>query len=379
MSEKLSRKSSGSQAPALPARGKLRAVAGGKPAEPTEKRLGRERRNPQRSGQADLPRERSAPAGHEHYLLPHNTRGMAAFLLGAYAAAALVANSIPGVAVLAAVGLSVMLVFVGSMLAPVERRIETSPALRLGLVLLTIVTPMAAVGFAFAQWVLEGLEWQWAVATVICTGAAAAVMFEGRIIPLFAAKIAMWAAFALVDPQLITLVAVAGAMLALLLIARLEWASAEKRRLEREARERVAARAEDILRSFEESGQGWFWETDRRGLITYISPKAAAVLGKSSEELRGRPLSEIVDSAAGAAEAERTLAFHLSARSAFQVAGLASCPLRFAHRARQPRADGSGARADPRRPQRSRTRLRGAHARSRPLQAGQRHARPSGR
>ncbi len=108
------------------------------------------------------------------------------------------------------------------------------------------------------------------------------------------------------------------AALALLLIAHLEWTQAEKRRIEREARERVAARAEDILRSFEESGQGWFWETDRRGLITYISPKAAAALGKSSDELRGRPLSEIVDNAAGAADAERTLAFHLSARSAFQ-------------------------------------------------------------
>ncbi|MGY6552033.1 MAG: EAL domain-containing protein [Erythrobacter sp.] len=90
----------------------------------------------------------------------------------------------------------------------------------------------------------------------------------------------------------------------------------------------MAARAEDILRSFEESGQGWFWETDRRGLLTYISPKAAAVLGKTSDELSGRPLSEIVNSAAansssgktdaGKADAERTLAFHLSARSAFQ-------------------------------------------------------------
>jgi diguanylate cyclase (GGDEF)-like protein/PAS domain S-box-containing protein len=116
---------------------------------------------------------------------------------------------------------------------------------------------------------------------------------------------------------MLTLVSLVGAALTLALIARLEWKAAERHRREREARERVAARAEDILRSFEETGQGWFWETDRRGLITYILPKAALVLGKRVEGICGQPLSTIVDAGAGAVGAERTLSFHLSARSAF--------------------------------------------------------------
>ncbi len=86
----------------------------------------------------------------------------------------------------------------------------------------------------------------------------------------------------------------------------------------RDARERVAARAEDILRSFEESGQGWFWESDRRGLLTYISPKVARVLGRGEAEMVGQPLGIIVNPGASGLEAERTLSFHLSARSAFE-------------------------------------------------------------
>ena len=297
-------------------RGQLHAVADSDAGQPAEKRAGRDRRNPQRvSGQKV---ERQPTASDERHILPQNTRAMAAFLVGCYAASGLVAGQIPGNGVIMAAALSVLLVFIGSFAAPLERQPDASRLLRLGLVLLTIVVPMAASGFAYAQWVAEGLHWQWAVATLIVSGAASAAMFEGRIIPLFCAKIATWSAFAMIDPTGPTLIALVGAALAMVLIARLEWARAERLRVEREARERVAARAEDILRSFEESGQGWFWETDRRGLITYISPKAAAVLGKSSEELQGRPLSEIVDSAAGAADAERTLAFHLSARSAFQ-------------------------------------------------------------
>ena len=319
MSEQLNRKIVAPQAAAPAARGRLRSVETPKPADSPEKRLGRDRRNPQRhAGQNTSAQRRQPSASDERHMLPQNTRAMAAFLAGCYAVSVLVAGDIPGNGVIIAAALSVLLVFTGSLVAPIERRPDASRMVRFALVMGTIVAPMAATGFAYAQWVQEGLSWQWAVATLIVSGAAAAAMFEGRIVPLFCAKIAAWAAFATIDASSTTLIALVGAGLAMVLIARLEWARAERQRIEREARERVAARAEDILRSFEESGQGWFWETDRRGLITYISPKAAAVLGKSSEELHGRPLSEIVDSAAGAADAERTLAFHLSARSAFQ-------------------------------------------------------------
>jgi len=319
MSEQVSRKFVTSQPTGPLARSQIRPVANADAARLGEKRVGRERRSPDRAGgKTGQAVERQPTASDQRHILPQNTRAMAAFLVGCFAVSGVVAGGLPGNGVIMAAAISVLLVFIGSFAAALERRPDASWLLRFGLVILTIIAPMAATGYAYSQWVNEGLDWQWAVATLIVSGAAAAAMFEGRIIPLFCAKIATWSAFAMIDPSAPTLIALLGAALAMVLIARLEWAKAERLRVEREARERVAARAEDILRSFEESGQGWFWETDRRGLITYISPKAAAVLGKASDELQGRPLSEIVDSAAGAADAERTLAFHLSARSAFQ-------------------------------------------------------------
>lgn len=41
-----------------------------------------------------------------------------------------------------------------------------------------------------------------------------------------------------------------------------------------------------LMSEYEESGLGWFWETDAEGRVVYLSPQAAALFGKSVEELR---------------------------------------------------------------------------------------------
>ncbi len=256
-------------------------------------------------------------ATEQTFFLPRQAGGMTLFLLAAFAIAVIVFQGLPSVTTCAAALASATLFACGSLFADTERRAESVSALRLGIVFVGIVLPMACAGIALAMWVGEGLPWQWAIGTMVCINAAAAAMFDMRIMSLFCAKIASWAGFAVLVPQPVTYAAVIAAAITVLLIARLEWKAASDRRLSRETRERVAARAEDILRSFEETGQGWFWETDRRGLLTYISPKAATALGKTTDEVVGCPLSEIVDPSKGAADAERTLAFHLSARSAF--------------------------------------------------------------
>ncbi len=89
----------------------------------------------------------------------------------------------------------------GSFAAPLERRPDASRTLRYGLVVLVIAAPMGAVGYAYAHWVMNGLAWQWAVAALICIGAGTAAMFEGRIIPMFCAKIALWSSFGLLAPN----------------------------------------------------------------------------------------------------------------------------------------------------------------------------------
>lgn len=257
------------------------------------------------------------PASEQSFLLPREAGGMTLFLVAAFTMAAVVHQSLPTTLTLSLALASAALFACGSLFAATERHAETGRNARLAIVFVGIVLPMACAGLALALWVSEGLHWQWAIATLVCINAAAAALFDMRIISLFCAKIASWAGFAILVPNNVTYAAVIAAALTLSLIARLEWKAAQRRRVAREARERVAARAEDILRSFEETGQGWFWETDRRGLISYISPKAATVLGKTTDEVVGCPLSEIVDVSQGPADAERTLAFHLSARSAF--------------------------------------------------------------
>ncbi len=81
-----------------------------------------------------------------------------------------------------------------------------------------------------------------------------------------------------------------------------------------------ALKAAVLLREFEESRRGWFWETDAGGLITYISPELATALGLSVEHLLCTPMTSLVLHELGerrTGDGERTLGFHLSTRLAF--------------------------------------------------------------
>jgi len=286
-----------------------------------DKRNMRDRRKNDRgrrnSAAFDVAKNSSPSAGHYFYL-PKSQKIMAFVMLLVFVIASGVARTVPLLLPVLAAMVSVGILFCGGFLSKVERGATMPSFARHLLVLVAIVAPMALAGYALASWVQVGLAWQWAVASLVCINAASAAIFGSRIVSLFTSKISIWASFALLQPSPLTTFAVVGAALALMLIARMEWKAAEKRRRAAEARDRVAARAEDILRSFEETGQGWFWETDRRGLINYISPSAAVVLGKTVDMLRGEPLTAIVNADAGAADAERTLGFHLSARSSFR-------------------------------------------------------------
>jgi len=83
----------------------------------------------------------------------------------------------------------------------------------------------------------------------------------------------------------------------------------------------TALKAAVLLREFEESRRGWFWETDQRGLISYISPQIPAGFGLSVDQLLGTPMTGMVlhesGDGTGTGDGERTLGFHLSTRLAF--------------------------------------------------------------
>ena len=73
--------------------------------------------------------------------------------------------------------------------------------------------------------------------------------------------------------------------------------------------ERVSRRAEDILADYEETGQGWFWETDRRGALTYVSrPRRARMLGSTGRRADRPPVRRTVRPRRDrASDGERTL------------------------------------------------------------------------
>jgi diguanylate cyclase (GGDEF)-like protein/PAS domain S-box-containing protein len=81
-----------------------------------------------------------------------------------------------------------------------------------------------------------------------------------------------------------------------------------------------ASRPARLLDELENSGSAWFWETDRRGRILYLSPRVARALDYRPEDIVGRPLAIIASTEAsksGSAVAERTIPFLLSTQTAF--------------------------------------------------------------
>jgi diguanylate cyclase (GGDEF)-like protein/PAS domain S-box-containing protein len=82
--------------------------------------------------------------------------------------------------------------------------------------------------------------------------------------------------------------------------------------------DRTLLRAEEILADYEQTGQGWFWETDRKGAVTYISPTISQLLGCEPASLLGRPFIDLFILDAAEQVGERTLLFHLNSRSSFQ-------------------------------------------------------------
>ena len=104
-----------------------------------------------------------------------------------------------------------------------------------------------------------------------------------------------------------------------MLLATLRQATADRdRAIARHQQDLRAQRSDRLLQEHERTGRGWFWETDRQGRLTYISDTLAQSLNLKADALIGRPITDIVkpgDRKQG--DGERTLGFHLSARTGF--------------------------------------------------------------
>jgi diguanylate cyclase (GGDEF)-like protein len=80
-----------------------------------------------------------------------------------------------------------------------------------------------------------------------------------------------------------------------------------------------AKKSLNFVDEFENSGRGWFWETDSRGTLSYVSRQLADDFECAPEALLGRQFTDLlsVDQGSDSLEERKTLGFHLSARFPF--------------------------------------------------------------
>ena len=90
-----------------------------------------------------------------------------------------------------------------------------------------------------------------------------------------------------------------------------------RRRLALDAEARKALRFVD---EFENSGRGWFWETNAEGTLSYVSQQLADDFECDAKSLLGRQFTDLLSvdrETDGPTEERKTLGFHLSARFPF--------------------------------------------------------------
>lgn len=207
--------------------------------------------------------------------------------------------------------------------AKLERASRTASKWLMPFGWLTVLLPVGLFAASLISWHAHaGLGWPWIVAGILTMNTLSFALLTDRPAQQIACLLTSWgvAAFIVGTPSAF------GAWLlgsfTTALIGHYKAKTYNSRQLERQARERARNRAEDILRDYEETGQGWFWETDRRGLLTYVSPSIAKVTQRPETEILGRHFTELFDLGEDNRDGERTLAFHLSARSSFQELGV---------------------------------------------------------
>ncbi|RVU03979.1 EAL domain-containing protein [Novosphingobium umbonatum] len=236
--------------------------------------------------------------------------------------------ALPNPVVLVLAAISAVLVAAGGRFAAFERSPQRPQSARIAAMLTGVALPMAMFGAAMALWRYSTVGHGNVAAilgAVLVISILVAVTLSGRLFALIVAQACLWGALAITSgmPVIMGIYGLGCAMGVVLAVrqAKLDRAAQASQR----ETLRAQHRAEEILTEFEQTGQGWFWETDRKGLMTYVSPTTAAQLGKDQAQLLGQSLTDLFEVEQGKAEGERSLLFHLTARSSF-----ADLPLRAA-------------------------------------------------
>ncbi|MEN7536091.1 EAL domain-containing protein [Aurantiacibacter flavus] len=189
---------------------------------------------------------------------------------------------------------------------------------KLAVCIVFVALPPFLFALGMAHWAIDGgLPTDAMAAAVAGTSIVAGAYLRRRPALMFAVHMACGLAMTISFSSVAGWGTLALALLVSTLISKEQWDEQLRDQQELEANERAQTRARDILADYEETGQGWFWEIDRRAQLTYVSPPVAEILGLDVGALIGQPLTRLFDMDQSGDESERSLQFHLSARSAF--------------------------------------------------------------
>ncbi len=261
----------------------------------------------------------TTPLSH-HFLIPATWQLMAPFMVLGLLLNGLATLELPPPASAALAVVAAAIAAFTPLLVKLERSGSLCTKRRHLLMLAGVAVPMALFGFAIALWTIESPnpDWESAIGVLVAIGILASTLLSGRVASKSSAMVSLWLGMAAyVGSGFSYGILLAALALGACLAFRQSRLAAREAEQQREI-SRAQHRAEELLAEYEQSGQGWFWETDRRGMIAYVSPTIGALLGKDNASLIGRPLTELFILDSEGEERERTLNFQLSARSSFQ-------------------------------------------------------------
>lgn len=253
-----------------------------------------------------------------HYLIAREWVFMAPVMALSLLIASLLQLAFPPIAVVTLTIAAIALTGATKIFVNFERTPGRSTTMRYLAAIIAIALPMQLFGFGMALWAGQGgLDWPIVIAVIAINGAVISITLTSRLPAMVAGHIALWTGLCLVSPSLSTVLVLLigcglGVLAAFLQGHRDRAIDARQRELER-----VQVRAERLLAEYEQTGLGWFWETDRRGTISYLSSPICRLLGRKADELIGKPFTDLFILDESNREGERTLNFHLSARSSF--------------------------------------------------------------
>ncbi len=200
-----------------------------------------------------------------------------------------------------------------------EEALASSRLDRLFLVLALVSLPMGLFGGAIAYWIGNGVgNWHLALAALAGIAALGSLLQAGRRYMILFVQVPLWGVLAMGERSVAGLCAVSLLVPIVMYISHKQAEAAQRLRSRADARSREQGRAQDMLRELEHTGQYWFWETDERGRVTYLTSSIAESMNFRSEAMEGRPFSDLFDMSTWGEGGGRALTFYLSARSSFE-------------------------------------------------------------